>query len=190
MKRKQKFLMELDRLKTIHRNAFVSDGSRHENSAEHSWHTALALLVMCDTIPFDFDVNHAIRIALVHDICEIGAGDMSIYDPNRASKVAEEEAYLNSLADEHQGFALEIRQLWSEYEQQQTPEARAVKVMDRLLPFLLNLATQGATWKKLGISRTQAIKVNSVVSRESPEIYEWMEAEIERAVELGWLSPK
>ena len=182
--------MELDQLKNVYRNAYVSDGSRHENSAEHSWHAAIALLVMRDVLPFEFDVDHAVRIALVHDICEIGAGDISIYDPNSASKAADEEAYLKSLESEHHGFALEIRQLWTEYEQQQTPEARAVKVMDRILPFLLNLATEGATWKKLGISRSQAIEVNSIIARESPEMYEWMESGIERAVGLGWLAPR
>ena len=189
MRSKQKLLIELDELKNVYRNAYVSDRSRHENSAEHSWHAAIALLVLKANLPFSFDVDHAIRIALVHDICEIGAGDISVYDPQRARKSAEEEAYLSKLVDEQQGFALEINKLWSEFERQETPESRAVKVVDRLLPFMLNLATEGSTWKQLGISRSQAVAINSVIAREAPEIYGWMEVEIDRAVQMGWLAP-
>lgn len=127
------------------------------------------------------------RIALVHDICEIGAGDISVYSPERAQKAAAEQSYMARLARDHQRFALDIEDLWREYEAQETLESRWVKVVDRLLPFLLNLATDGKTWRKLGVGRSQVVQINKVIATEAPEIYRWMEDEIDRAVEVGWL---
>lgn len=138
----------------------------------------------------DFNMEHAVKIALVHDICEIGAGDLSVYDSRRAEKTKDEEAYLSDLALRHPAFGHEVSALWQEYEKQETPESRAVKVVDRLLPFLLNLATQGATWRKLGITRTQVLDINNAIETEAPHLFSWMEEEIEVAVESGWLDPQ
>ena len=184
----QRLLIELDRLKSVYRNAFLSDRSRNENSAEHSWHLGIALLALREVMPLELNVDHAVRIALVHDICEIGAGDISVYDPDREQISNSERAYISQLVDKHQGFALDIQDLWCEYEEQRTLESRWVKVVDRLLPFLMNLATEGKTWRKLGITRDQVVEINSVIASEAPEIYRWMEKEIEKAVGLGWLA--
>ena len=183
----QKLLMELDRLKSVYRRAYLSDRSRNENSAEHSWHLAIALLALKGAMQLEISVDHAVRIALVHDICEIGAGDVSIYDPDRSAKEEAEGEYVSKLASEHKGFAIEIEQLWQEYENQETPESRWVKVVDRLLPFLMNLATEGKTWREQGIGRSQVVEINRVVAHEAPGVYQWMTDEINRAVELGWL---
>lgn len=186
----QSLLLELDRLKLVYRNAFLADQSRHENSAEHSWHVATALLALGAELRMNFNLEHAVKIALVHDVCEIGAGDLSIYDSRRAEKTKDEEAYLSDLALRHPVFGQEVSALWQEYEKQETPESRAVKVVDRLLPFLLNLATQGATWRKLSITRTQVLNINRTIETETPHLFSWMEEEIEAAVESGWLDPQ
>ncbi|MFH1311714.1 MAG: HD domain-containing protein [Candidatus Eisenbacteria bacterium] len=179
--------MELDRLKSIYRRAYVSDGSRRENSAEHSWHLALALLALQEWMPEDIDVDHAIRIALVHDICEIGAGDISVYDPDRSKQAAREAAYIAEFSTNHAGLGSEVATLWREYEDQQTQESRWVKIADRFLPFLLNLASEGRTWKEQGISRSQVLEVNKSILAISPDFHEWMVGKIDKAVELGWL---
>lgn len=36
------FLLELDKLKSINRRTYINGGERVENSAEHSWHLAMA----------------------------------------------------------------------------------------------------------------------------------------------------
>jgi putative hydrolase of HD superfamily len=183
----RKVLMELDGLKSINRRAYISDGSRRENSAEHSWHLALALLVLQECMPEDLNLDHAIRIALVHDICEIGAGDISVYDPDRSKKAAEENAYIAEFSRNHRGLGNEVETLWREYEDQQTQESRWVKIADRLLPFLLNLASEGRTWKEQGVSRSQVLEVIKGILADSPDIHGWMVGEIDKAVQLGWL---
>ena len=180
-------LMEVDQLKSVYRRSYLADSSRKENAAEHSWHLGVALLALKEFIPSDINLDHAIRIALVHDICEIGAGDISIYSQDRVKKSEEENKYISELVSEQKGFALEIEQLWLEYEDQETPESHWVKVADRLLPFLLNLATEGKTWREQSIGKNQVLEINQVIAKEAPLIFQWMIKEIDRAVELGWL---
>jgi putative hydrolase of HD superfamily len=181
------FLMELDKLKSVSRRAYISDLSRNENSAEHSWHLAIAILTLKEELDVDIDINKTVKMALVHDICEIGAGDTFIFDPERSKKEIEEREYMGQLSATPLEFASEIVHLWEEYEEQVTRESRWVRVVDRLLPFMMNLNTDGKTWREHGIRRSQVVEINEVVRKEAPEIYRWMLAQIERAVERKWL---
>jgi len=181
------FLIELDQLKSIERRSLISDGSRRENSAEHSWHLAIGLLALQQQLNPPIDFYRAIKMALVHDICEIGAGDVSIFDPDRHLKQQQERDYLEQLTQHGNGFALEIQQLWEEYEAQQSAESHWVKVLDRLLPFMLNIQTEGRVWKEQGIKKSQVLKINEGTRRTAPQVFDWMQQKIHLAVEQGWL---
>jgi len=181
------FLMEMDRLKSVYRRAYIHDLSRNENSAEHSWHLAIAVLALKDKFGGGVDIYRTIKMALVHDICEIGAGDKSIYDVERAGQEEKERIYIESLKGNSVEITNEIVELWEEYEAQSTMESQWVKVVDRLLPFMMNLNTQGRTWKEQGVSRSQVLAVNKVISVMAPEIYIWVEGKVDYAVQKGWL---
>ncbi|MFT5598153.1 MAG: putative hydrolase of HD superfamily [Urechidicola sp.] len=181
------FLMELDKLKSVNRRSYIFDQTRNENSAEHSWHLALGILTLKEEFDIEIDIVKTIKMALVHDICEIGAGDISIFDPERSKKEAEERTYINQLSVAPLKFASEIKLLWEEYEEQSTKESRWVRVVDRLLPFMMNLNTDGRTWKEQGIKKSQVIQINEVIKLEAPEIYDWMLDQIQRAVNKKWL---
>jgi len=180
-------LNELDKLKTIYRKSYVGDGSRHENSAEHSWHLALSFMALKHWLPGQLDIDHAILMALLHDVCEIGAGDVCAYDAN-PSKAEDEAAYLNQLRTRFPGFGDHTLTLWQEYEAQETLESQWVKVFDKLLPFLLNLANEGRTWREQHISAEQFIRHNAFIHHMAPELYEWMLMEIDQAAAKGWFS--
>ncbi len=181
------FFVEMDKLKSVYRRSYLTDFSRNENSAEHSWHLALAILTMKEEFSLEIDINRTVKMALVHDICEIGAGDISIYDPDRSMKEEQERAYLRTLSKMPVIFSSEISSLWEEYEAQQTAESRWVKIVDRLLPFMLNMSTEGKAWREQGIKRSQVKEVNQVMATEAPDIYRWLLAQIDAAVENGWL---
>ena len=70
------FVIELDRLKTVLRQTLLTDSSRRENSAEHSWHLALMALTLAEYAPEGADLAGAIKQLLIHDIVEIDAGDV------------------------------------------------------------------------------------------------------------------
>ena len=181
-------IIELDSLKSVYRKSYLSDGSRTENSAEHSWHLAMTLMALKPHLPETIDLDHALKLALAHDVCEIGAGDLSAYDPNRAHKAQGEQGYLTDLAERHPTFGHEILALWLEYEAQQTAESRWVKVVDKLLPFLLNQATQGRTWHEQKITAPMVRRHNAFIQTIAPEIYQWMMAELEVAINKGWVA--
>ena len=75
------FLAEADRLKSVDRANVLMDGSRPENTAEHCWHLALWVLVMAEYAPRGVKIEHALALALMHDLVEIDAGDHPIHLP-------------------------------------------------------------------------------------------------------------
>jgi putative hydrolases of HD superfamily len=181
------FLTDLEHLKLVSRKAYVSDLSRRENSAEHSWHLALGLLTIAHELNLRLDLHKALVMALIHDTCEIDAGDTPIYGASRPDQQEAELRCVQRLASHEVAFGFILRDLWLEYEAQVSLESRWVKVLDRLMPFIVNLATQGQNWKEQSISRSQVIHVSQPVRDHAPEIYAWMIKRIEECVTDGWL---
>ena len=73
------FLVEADKLKSILRRTPLADASRLENSAEHSWHLALAAMVLTEYAPAG--QRRRVLELVVHDLVEVDAGDTFAYDP-------------------------------------------------------------------------------------------------------------
>ena len=120
------FLREIDKLKGILRKTYLNDGSRHENSAEHSWHLALMAVVLQEHAAEPVDLSKVIRMLLVHDIVEIDAGDTFCYDAvgNRDKAEREQKAANRIFCLLPDDQSEEVRQLWDEFEERSTSEAR------------------------------------------------------------------
>ena len=181
------FLTDMERLKLVKRKAYVSDMSRRENSAEHSWHLALGLVVIAHELDLKIDLHKALVMALIHDTCEIDAGDTPAFGPQRPDQHEAELRCIQRLAAYDLAFAPSLQELWLEYEAQTSLESRWVKVLDRLMPFIVNLSTQGINWKEQSVSRSQVLRVSEPVREHSPEIYQWMVRRVEECVKTGWL---
>jgi putative hydrolase of HD superfamily len=187
------FFMEADRLKGVERRNRLADGSRRENTAEHSWHLGIAALVMAPFASEPIDVPTAVAMALVHDIVEIDAGDTFAYDvaDGAATKRDREVAAADRLfallpAETGQRF----RQLWDEYEAGDTAEARFVMAIDRLAPMMLNLAEGATTWREHGISRSQVIARNGAhIEKSLPAVWATVLADLEAAALDGRVDP-
>jgi putative hydrolase of HD superfamily len=181
------FLTDVERLKLVKRKAYVSDLSRRENSAEHSWHLSIGLVVVAQELGLKIDVHKALVMALIHDTCEIDAGDTPAFGPQRPDQHEAELRCIERLAGYDLKFAPSIRELWLEYEAQESVESRWVKVMDRVMPFIVNLGSQGINWMEQSVTRSQVLRVSEPVREQAPEIYEWMLGKIEECVKAGWL---
>jgi len=181
------FLTDVERLKLVKRKAYVSDMSRRENSAEHSWHLSLGLVVVAQELGLKIDVHKALVMALIHDTCEIDAGDTPAFGPQRPDQHEAELRCIERLAGYDLKFAPSIREVWLEYEAQESVESRWVKVMDRVMPFIVNLGSQGINWMEQSVTRSQVLRVSEQVREQAPEIYEWMLGKIEECVKAGWL---
>ena len=182
------FLVEADKLKGVTRAGYLCTGERHENSAEHSWHLALGLVTLARELDLPLDLPKALTMALIHDLCEIDAGDTPVYS-QRADQHQAEARGVARLAGFGLKFGPELQALWQEYEAQESREARWVKVLDRLLPFLSNLATQGRSWQDWSVRRSQVLARNQVIAQQAPEIYAWMVQRLDECVAQGWLLP-
>ncbi len=187
--RQLEFLGEMDKAKSIFRQSYVSDGSRRENDAEHMWHLALFVLVLAEHADEPVDLLRVLQLVLVHDIVEIDAGDVFVYDDAaRAGKAAAERAAadrLYGLLPADQGA--ELRSRWDEFEERSTPEARFAATVDRLQPLLLNLATQGRSWREHGVTADRVFARNAHIAEGSPRLWAHVRGLLEDAVAQGYL---
>lgn len=181
------FLLDLDQLKSVNRRTYINGGERVENSAEHSWHLAMACWAFAELLQDDFDVLKLIKLALVHDIGEIGAGDTFLYSSKRDEAHLAERDSVKSIAA-HPGNPIgDLVELWEAQESGASKEAKLLKIIDRLLPFLHNITSEGQAWKDNDIKKAQVMKMHQFIEEESPEIYAWFIARVDEAVERGWL---
>src|SRR5690606_30754865 len=109
------FLTELEKLKLVSRKSYLSDFSRRENSAEHSWHLTIGLLTVARELDLDIDLLKTLRLALVHDVSEIDDGDVSVFSPLHSEKDALERRCMDRLAGYPVLFGAEMAELWNEY---------------------------------------------------------------------------
>ncbi len=184
------FIVEIDRLKGVIRRAPLVDGSRRENSAEHSWHLALMAMVLCEHVDEAVDVGRAIRLVLVHDIIEIDAGDTFAFDvTGYVDKTEREERaagrIFGLLPDDQ---AAEFRALWEEFEAGRTAEARFANALDRLMPLLHNYLNEGGVWRENGIGADRVRQRMAPVGQVSAELGDLVEAFVTGAIERGYLA--
>jgi putative hydrolase of HD superfamily len=184
------FLREVDKLKSISRRTSLMDGSRTENSAEHSWHIALAAMVLAEHSNVEVDLLHVIKMLLVHDIVEIDAGDTFAFDPNGKATQAEREkaaaARLFGILPDRQHK--EFLALWEEFEAGESAEAKFAVALDRLLPPLQNFANKGGTWKTPGLHRGHVNQRLSPIGNGSAQVWAFVEKILDEAEALNYLS--
>ncbi len=185
------FALELDKLKTILRQTLLTDGSRQENDAEHSWHVAMMAVLLAEYAPEGADPLRASRMLLFHDVVEIDAGDTFIHDDKgNQNKEAREQAAADRLygllpADQ----AAELRALWQEYEDRATPTAKFADALDRLQPIMNNFATEGGTWKPNNVTADKVLKLVARISAGAPALGVYARGLVEEAVRRGYLAP-
>ncbi|MBR5113032.1 MAG: HD domain-containing protein [Clostridia bacterium] len=191
LKKQIEFLVEIDKMKNIFRRTVLIDGSRRENDAEHSWHFAMLALILNEYCSEDIDVSHVIKIAICHDLVEIYAGDTFAYDSegHKDKEKREKEAAdkLFSILPDDEGK--EIKELWLEFENKETPESRFANVCDRFQPLVHNYLTNGHTWKEGDVHAPQVLERMSVIKDSAPEIWNAVIGIVEESVKRGILKP-
>jgi putative hydrolase of HD superfamily len=185
------FMLEIDKLKHILRRTILTDRSREENSAEHSWHIAMAVFLFSEYAQDqNIDWYRVIKMLLVHDLVEIDAGDTYCYDhqsrkdqAQREQKAAERIFKILPL-DQSRSF----RELWDEFENRETPESKYANALDRFQPFLQNYATKGQIWQKNNITRRQVKDRMQPLFDGAPLLWNLVELLIDDAVQKKYLA--
>ena len=185
------FLLEADRLKGVLRQSRIIDGSRRENSAEHSWHLGLMSLVLGEYAPAGTDLSRVTAMVLVHDLVEIDAGDLFVYAGAQAQ--ADQEEAERAAADRLFGLlpgsqAAGFRALWDEFEERRTPEAKFARALDRLQPMLANYQLGGGTWTQHGVTAGQVLAKVALIEDGSAALGRFARELISASVSRGFLA--
>ena len=185
------FIIELDRLKGVYRQALVkSDKNRFENSAEHSWHITLTSHILHEYAVEEVNISRVMCMLLVHDIVEIDAGDLFAFSDEKSlaeqanKEIAAAERIFGLLPDKQ--FQM-FNQLWLEFEEAQTVDARFAKAMDSVLPLLQNMRNEGGSWARHKVKKSQVLKRNRFLEGLAPKLWLYVNSQIEHAVSQGWL---
>ena len=185
------FIVEIDKLKGVLRQTLLTDSSRRENSAEHSWHLAMMAMLLSEYAPAPVNVLQVIKMLLIHDLVEIDAGDIFCYDVQgnlgKAEREKQAAARLFGQLPVEQG--IELRSLWEEFEAQQTAEAQFATALDRLQPLLHNQQTAGGTWRIHGITLDKVIERMKPIRTGTPQLWTLVEQVLVESVKAGYLKP-
>ena len=181
------FILEVDKEKNILRQSQLSGYVRQENDAEHSWHIAMMIYLLKEYANEDFDVAKAMMMALIHDIVEIDAGDTYAYDTKALETQKEREKkaadrIFGLLPDDQKEHLIE---LFEEFEDGKSPEARIAHVMDNLQPILLNDCNNGKDWRLHEVNKAQALNRQKSSQLGSQEIWKFTQDLIEKNVKKG-----
>lgn len=188
------FVLLCDRLKRVQRTTTLHDGSRLENSAEHSWHLALMALTLGELAPAGTDLDRVVRLLLVHDLVEIGAGDLH-FDAGpealSAQRQAEEQAAALVFGQLPLEQAGQLRALWQEFEERRTIEARFARALDAFQPMLLTWGPggRGCLQSAPELTRSRVLALKEKHLREFPRLWEAAQGLLEQAQARGIIRP-
>ena len=171
LNKQMQFIIEIDKVKAVMRRNYLTDGSRRENDSEHSWHLAMMVVILSEYFK-SADILKTVKMVLIHDLVEIYAGDTFAYDEQGYQDKDEREQAaadrIFTLLPEDQ--AEEYRRLWDEFERMDTDEAIFAAAVDRMQPLLMNSEARGKMWKEHKVTKEMAMKRNSLVFEDTPEI--------------------
>lgn len=186
-----KFAITIDEMKNVFRRNLLADGSRRENDAEHSWHLAMLAMILEEYSAEKVNIERVLKIALVHDLIEVYAGDTFAYDAKGNEDKHEREVQaadkLFGILDPEQGE--EIRELWDEFEAMETAESKYANAIDRIQPLILNYLTDGHTWKMGDVTSEKIYKRMDIIRTATPELWHIVEGIINTSIKAGILKP-
>ena len=187
LQKQMEFILEVDKVKQIVRQTYLTDGSRKENDAEHSWHLALMAVLLKEYANEEVNLEKVIPMVLIHDLVEIDAGDTYAYDRAGLATQRERETKaagrIFGMLPENQGRR--FRDLWEEFEAYETAEAKFAHVLDNCQPLILNDASGGKSWKEHTVHKSQIYKRNEHTAEGSREIWEYMKTLVDKHIQLG-----
>lgn len=183
------FIKEIDKIKYIERKTKLFNSDRRENDAEHSWHLAMMALVLAEHANEDIDILKVIKMVLIHDIVEIDSGDIFFYDADNGHNNTEAELkaakrIFGILPAEQ---AEELINIWLEFEDAETAEARFAKSLDRFEPLLQNYSNKGGTWQEFDVSHDMVYGMKRIIKDGSSSIWQYAEKLINDSVDQGYL---
>lgn len=179
------FIIELEKLKAVTRKIKPVGLDRYENSAEHCWQAAMLALVLSKFTENDLNVDRVAKMLLIHDVCEIDADDVFFFDDaGRADAKKKEELAMERifgiLPDE---IAAQFLELWDEFENGDTNEAKYARAIDRVMPIIQNLYNNKQSWAENNVTKEQILIKTAYIGDGSALLWEVISEKIHLAFE-------
>jgi putative hydrolase of HD superfamily len=135
-------ILEMSKLKQVFRNTKTT-ADRQESTAEHSWSVGMMVIILMDQLKKEFsniDELKTIKLAMIHDVVEIYAGDVMAFDVEaRKDKERVEADALKQLMAVYPAFGQQLQDLWYEFENKSSLEAQIAKAADAICPVFQRL---------------------------------------------------
>ncbi len=187
LRRQLEFALEIDQEKNIFRQTSLSGHGRKENDAEHAWHMAIMAYVLREYANEPVDIARCMLMCLIHDVVEIDAGDTYAYDTEglatqKAREDAAKERIFSILPDDQKAL---LTELFDEFEENRTPEAKFAHAMDNLQPLLLNNSNEGGDWKEHAVTADKVYRRQTKTREGSEELYEVTDRILQENIRKG-----
>lgn len=181
------FILEIDKEKNIFRQTHLSNQGRRENDAEHAWHMAIMAYLLQEYSNEKIDITKVMLMCLIHDVVEIDAGDTYAYDKEalKTQKAREDAAKerIYSLLPEDQ--KIHLQEIFDEFEENKTAEAKFAHAMDNFQPLLLNHSNNGSDWREHKVTARQIYERQNKTKEGSEKLFEITDSILQEHIKKG-----
>lgn len=129
-----------------------------DNDVEHSYRVAMLCWMLIDEYKFKLDVDKVIRYALVHDLAEVYAGDISMHlNYSQKDKERKEAQAIRKLMRQFP----KQKSVWNnlnEYEKRKDAESRFVYLVEKLEPILVVIISDPKNWLRRNVKVSELIE--------------------------------
>jgi len=182
-----RFIVEIDKMKSIRRRSLTYDGSHYENDAEHSWHLAVMALVLERYASRPVNMERVLKMALIHDLVEVYAGDTFAFDAAATAGQKEREALAADKIFSMIPEGAALRALWEEFDEGKTADAAFAASLDRLQPLLANHLNEGHTWRMGNVDSAAVYRRIEPLREAMPALWDTVCIMVEEGVEKGYI---
>ncbi|WP_242927268.1 HD domain-containing protein [Pontibacter vulgaris] len=142
-----------EKLKYELRHSWLSNG-RQESVAEHTWRMALMGVLLEPYLDQEIDTTRMLKMVIVHDLVEAEAGDIPAFDITSTEikelkQQKEIQAIENLRTQLGSAIGQHIYELWHEFEEKQTYEAKVANALDKLEVQIQHNHADMSTWLEI-----------------------------------------
>ncbi|HEX3095741.1 MAG TPA: HD domain-containing protein [Patescibacteria group bacterium] len=176
------FIKLINQFREIERVIFMKDSDRRENDIEHSYQLAMCAWYVISTNKLPLNVEQAVKYALVHDLVEIYAGDVLVYEQNDpVVKKQKEERELEALEKLKIGYSEfpEMTDLIEGYQTKADEESKFVYALDKLIAPINLYLDNGRMWHEYNISFDKFYSTKKPKAHVYPEVGKYFDQLVE-----------
>ncbi|WP_018479120.1 HD domain-containing protein [Pontibacter roseus] len=139
-----------EKIKCEMRHSWLSNG-RQESVAEHTWRMSLMAVLLEPYLEHPVDMARLLKMIILHDLVEAEAGDIPAFNiVNEETRLLKQQREQQAIENLRQQLSAptgqEVYELWHEFEDKQTYEAKVANALDKLEVQIQHNHADMSTW--------------------------------------------